>query len=96
MSINCLMSKSGKTNRADTRPALQLNFLFPKLFLDCHFVNEVFAVAELFEDEQHVADVKSDATLKVVIEIDVTTQRLPVSVESATDEVALAIDDRRT
>ena len=68
------MSKSGKTNRADTRSALQLNVLFLKLFLDCHFVNEVLAVAKLFENEQHVADVESDATLKVVVEIDVTTQ----------------------
>ena len=56
------------------RSALQLNVLFLKLFLDCHLVNKVFAVAELFEDEQHVADVESDATLKVVVEIDVTTQ----------------------
>ena len=74
LSINCLMSKSGDTNRADTQSALELNFLFLKLFLDCHFVNEVLAVAELFENEQHIADVESDATLKVVIEIDVTTQ----------------------
>ena len=64
----------GKQIGQTRRSALQLNVLFLKLFLDCHFVNEVLAVAELFENEQHVADVESDATLKVVVEIDVTTQ----------------------
>ena len=69
-----LCRNQGKQIGQTRRSALQLNFLFLKLFLDCHFVNEVLAVAELFEDEQHIADVESDATLKVVVEIDVTTQ----------------------
>ena len=51
------------------------------------------AVAQLVEDEEHVADVQCNATLQVIVEVDVTAQRLPVAVESSTDELSFAIDD---
>ena len=51
------------------------------------------AVAQLVEDEEHVADVQCNATLQVIVEVDVTAQRFPVAVESSTDELSFAIDD---
>ena len=44
------------------------------LFVDGHFINEVFTTTELVDDEEHVADVNCNTTLKVVVEIDVTTE----------------------
>ena len=51
------------------------------------------AFAQLVDDEEHIADVYGDTTLQVVVEIDVATQRFPVTVECATNQFALAIDD---
>jgi len=34
----------------------------------------VAAIAELVENEEHVADIYGDTTLEVVVEVDVTTQ----------------------
>ena len=51
------------------------------------------ASAQFFKDEKYVADVQCDATLQVVVEVDVTTQRLPVAVECAADELPFSVDD---
>lgn len=34
------------------------------LFYNIHFIDEVLAAAQLFEDEEHVADVERDAALQ--------------------------------
>lgn len=41
------------------------------LFNDGHLINQVLAAAQLVEDKEHVADVERDATLQVVVEVDV-------------------------
>ena len=51
------------------------------------------AIAQFVEDEEHVAYIQCNATLQVIVEVDVTAQRLPVAVESSTDELSFAIDD---
>ena len=64
------------------------------LFNNCHLVDEVAAAAQLVEDEEHVADVEGDATLQVVVKVDVPAQRFPVAVEGAADEAAFTVDNR--
>ena len=44
------------------------------LFYNSHFINQVAASAELVDDEEYVADIYCDTTLKVVVEVDVATQ----------------------
>lgn len=44
------------------------------LFVDGHFINEVLATTELVDDEEDVADIYCDATLEVVVEVDVATE----------------------
>ena len=44
------------------------------LFYNSHFINHVAASAELVDDEEYVADIYRDTTLKVVVEVDVATQ----------------------
>ena len=51
------------------------------------------AIAQFVEDEEHVAYIQCNATLQVIVEVDVTAQRFPVAVESSTDELSFAIDD---
>ena len=63
------------------------------LFHDVHLVDEVATAAQLVKDEEHVADVEGNATLQVVVEVDVAAQRLPVAVEGAADESAFTVDD---
>ena len=69
-------------------------FFFKILFYYRHFINQVTAVAQLVDDEENVTDINGDTTLEVVVEIDVTAQRFPVAVESTTNQLSLAIDDR--
>ena len=45
----------------------------------------MFASSQFFKDEQYIADVQIDTTLQVIIKIDVTAERLPVTIESSTD-----------
>ena len=56
----------------------------------------MLASSQFFEDEQYITDIQIDATLQVVIEIDVTTQRLPVTVESTSDQFTVCIQYRAT
>ena len=44
------------------------------LFYNCHFINQVAAVTELVKDKEYVADINSNTTLEVVVEVDVATQ----------------------
>ena len=46
------------------------------------------AIAQFVEDEEHVAYIQCNATLQVIVEVDVTAQRFPVAVESSTDELS--------
>lgn len=41
---------------------------------DRHFVDEAFAVTELLNHKEHVADVDVDAALEVVVEVDVAAE----------------------
>ena len=66
-------------------PVFLLNYL--------HFVDKAFAIAIFLNDEEYIANVDIYATLFVVVEIDVATQRFPVAIECATNQFALAIDD---
>ena len=52
------------------------------------------AVSQFFQNKEYVADIQCDATLQVVIEIDVTAQGFPVAVERAAYKLAFTIDDR--
>ena len=54
---------------------------------DIHLIDEAFAVAEFLDDEKYIADIDIDATLQVVVEVDVTAKRLPVTVESQADKL---------
>ena len=63
------------------------------LFLDVHFVEKVSSASELVYDEQHVADIYVDASLKIRLEDDITAHCLPVAVERKADELALCIED---
>ena len=56
----------------------------------------MLASSQFFEDEQYITDIQIDATLQVVIEIDVTTQRLPVTVDSTSDQFTVCIQYRAT
>ena len=61
--------------RSENKSRRKTYFCFPPtLFYNCHFINQVAAIAELVEDEEHVADIYGDTTLEVVIEVDVATQ----------------------
>ena len=42
----------------------------------------MFASSQFFKDEQYIADVQIDTTLQVIIKIDVTAKRLPVTIEA--------------
>ena len=44
------------------------------LLNDVHFVDEALATAELVDYEEYVADVDVDATLQVVVEVDVAAE----------------------
>ena len=44
------------------------------LLYDVHLLDEAFATAELVDNEEHVADVDVDATLQVVVEVDVAAE----------------------
>ena len=44
------------------------------LFYNCHFINQMLTITQFVDDEEHVADIYRDATLEVVVEVDVTTQ----------------------
>lgn len=41
---------------------------------DCHLVDEAFAVTELLNHKEHVADVNVDTTLEVVVKVDVAAE----------------------
>ena len=59
------------------------------LFYNVHFFYQMTAIAQFVEDEEHVAYIQCNATLQVIVEVDVTAQRFPVAVESSTDELSL-------
>ena len=44
------------------------------LLYDVHLLDEALATAELVNYEEHVADVDVDATLQVVVEVDVAAE----------------------
>ena len=63
-------------------------------FVDVEFVDEVGGSVHLVDDEEHVTDVDVDSALEFRLEVDVAAHGFPVSVESETDEFALAVHDR--
>ena len=44
------------------------------LLYDVHLLDEALAAAELVDNEEYVADVDVDATLQVVVEVDVAAE----------------------
>lgn len=44
------------------------------LCYNCHLVDEAFAVTELLNHKEHVADVDVDTTLEVVVKVDVAAE----------------------
>ena len=56
------------------RMSAHFNLICFKLFYNSHFINQVATSAKLVDDEEYVADIYCDTTLKVVVEVDVATQ----------------------
>ena len=46
------------------------------LFYDIHLVNQTLAVTKFLDNEKHVTDIDIDATLQVVVEVDIAAERL--------------------
>ena len=65
---------------------------FP-LLNDVHFFYQMSAVSQFFQNEEYIADVQCDATLQVVVEVDVTAQGFPVAVECTADKLSFTVDD---
>ena len=65
---------------------------FP-LLDDVHFFYQMSAVSQFFQNEEYIADVQCDATLQVVVEVDVTAQGFPVAVECTADKLSFTVDD---
>lgn len=61
---------------------------------DCHFVNQVLGSRVLVDDEEDVTDIYTGRTLQLGIVGDVAGQPFVVAVESGTDELAFAVEDR--
>ena len=62
------------------------------LLFDVHFVEEVSGSTELVYDEQHVADIHIDASLKIWFEDDVSAHGFPVAVKSQSDKFTLGVE----
>ena len=43
------------------------------LLNNLHFIEQALAVAKLIDDEEHIADIYCDATLQIVVEVDIAT-----------------------
>lgn len=62
------------TNRQPVGCLLVIIYEFRSLLYDVHLLDEAFATAELVDYEEYVADVDVDATLQVVVEVDVAAE----------------------
>ena len=61
-----------------------------------HFVDKVLGTGIFVDNEEHVAGVETDATLQVLLEVDVARHCLAIAVECKTDKFAITIDNRAT
>ncbi len=52
------------------------------------------ASSQLFENKEYITDIQVDTALQVVVEVDVTAQRFPVSIECTTDQFSVFIQYR--
>ena len=68
---------------------LRLSFQFT--LLNPHLVNQILRTKVFVDNQQHVADIDSDALLQLGLEGDVATHCLPVAVEGEADEFAAGV-----
>ena len=52
------------------------------------------ATTQFLEDEEHITNIQVDTTLQVIIEIDISTQRLPVAIKCTTDQLTVFVQYR--
>ena len=62
----------------------------PQLF------NQPWAFTPFIDHEKDIADIYADATLQIRFKSDITTHRLPVTVESKSDQTGVFIEYRAT
>ena len=70
----CILDGYGYKKRLRGASTFCVYLLVFILFVDGHFINEVLATTELVDDEEDVADIYRDATLEVVVEVDVAAE----------------------
>ncbi len=72
-SVSIHIPSSALTASAISANAADNKFL-SSLFNNRHFVNQMSASSQLFENKEYITDVQVDTALQVIIEIDVTAQ----------------------
>ena len=65
----------------------------PSLLL-LEFFDELLRFAPLVDDEEHIADIDTDAALQVAVEGDVARHSIPVAVEGKAEQFSLAVEHR--
>jgi hypothetical protein len=59
-----------------------------------HLLQQTVGMSPTVHHEEHVADVNTDATSELRVEEDITRERVPVAIESQSDETVLTIEHR--
>ena len=66
------------------------------VLLGTNLFNQAVGFAPAFHHVQHVADIYADAAGQLLVEEDIRRKAVPVAIKGQADELALAVEHRRT